>query len=154
MAAPTPTARVTPDGTKLKNGYRTLITFATDPNIALWEKGVTPPGFDGGDAVDNTTMWNDELRTFSPASLSTMTESSGRCAYDPAVYDQIMALLNVETTITVTFPDGSTLAFYGYLRVFEPGELQDGEQPEANFTIQPTNADPTTGDEELPVYGT
>ena len=43
--------------------------------------------------------------------------------------------------ITVTFPDGSTWAFWGYMRVFEPDALTEGEMPTATVTITPTNED-------------
>lgn len=154
MANPTPTTRVAPSGSRLDDGYRSLVTFAVDPDIKLWEKGVTPPGVDGGDAVPTTTMWNSIVRTFSPSSLRTLSNGSMRCAYDPAVYPQILAVVNVKTTVTVLFPNGATLAFHGYLRTFTPDELVEGTQPEATCEIVPTNTDPTTGSETSPVYGT
>jgi hypothetical protein len=151
MAAPTPTARQDPAGIMLEDGYRTLVTFARDPDIEFWEKGVTPPGLDGGDPIDTTTMHNDYWRSATPRSLVTMTEFECRVAYDPVLYTRIQNLLNIEDTVTVRFPDGSTLAFYGFLRSFEPDELVEGEHPEATIMVVPTNADPVTGDEEAPV---
>lgn len=143
MAAPSATARQTPYGIKLKDGYRTLFTFAADPDVSFWEKSVKPPGFDGGDAIEQTTMHNDDYRTFAPRSLITMTESSMTAAYDPAVITQIAALINIETTITITFADGSTWAFYGFLKSFDTNELSEGAQPEASVTVVCTNFDPT-----------
>ncbi len=154
MAAPTYTARVEPSGSRLDDGYRTLVTFAADPDVKLWEKGVTPPGIDGGELINTTTMWNDTLRTMSPASLRTMTDGQMRCAYDPAVYPQIIALVNVKTTVSILFPNGSKLSFFGVLRTFIPDELVEGTQPEATCEISPTNTDPSTGSEQDPVYGT
>lgn len=151
MAAPTPTVRGTPSGIKLKDGFRTKITFATDDNIEFWEKSVKPPGIDGGDSIPQTTMHNVDWRTMSPRQLKTLTESTTTVAYDPLLYTSILALVNVETTVTVTFPDGSTLAFYGFLQKFEPGDLKEGEQPEATVTITPTNFDPTNHVEAAPV---
>lgn len=142
MAAPTPTTRQTPVGIKLKNGFSTLYTFAADPDVSLWEKAVTPPGIDGGDAIEQTTMHSVTWREFAPRTLKTLTESSFTAAYDPACYTQLVALINVETTVTAEFPDGSTLAFYGFLRTFEPSELTEGEQPEATCAVTPTNFDP------------
>ena len=51
MSAPTVTARGTPAGTKLDDGFSTKVAFAADPTIAFFEKTVQPPGFDGGDAT-------------------------------------------------------------------------------------------------------
>jgi len=143
MAAPTATARITPPGIPLGDGFSTKITLAGDPNIDFYEKTVQPPGYDGGDAVETTTMFNATWRTMRPRKLMTVTEVKSTAAYDPTVYSQIEAQINIETTITITFPDGSTIAFYGYLKAFEPSDVEEGEQPEAEITIQPTNWDPT-----------
>ena len=151
MAAPAPTARPAPAGIKLGDGYQTLITIAADTDISFWEKTVTPPGVDGGDTIDQTTMHNTFWRTSRARSLALLTEMTTVAAYDPDVYDEVIAILNDETTITITFPDGSTLAFFGYLRVFQPNEVSEGEQPEATITIQPTNIDPVNNVEAGPV---
>lgn len=150
MAAPTPTTRQTPAGIYLEDGHSTLITLAGDPDISLWERTVTPPGIDGEDPVDVTTMHNTVNRTFAPRQLKTLTEMTTTAAYDPAVLTQLYARINIEDTITVTFPDGSTWAFYGYLRAFEPDEISEGEMPSATVTFQPTNWDYVNNTEEGP----
>lgn len=152
MAAPSPTTRATPSGRKLDDGYQALITFAADTDVSFWEKTVQPPGIDGGDAIETTTMHNSTYRTMAARALKTLTQSALTVAYDPKVYPQIVALCNVETTITVKFSDGSTLAFYGYLRTFEPDSMEEGSQPEATINISPTNVDPSSGAEAGPVY--
>lgn len=142
MTAPVAVARGTPSGIKLKDGYQALITIGNNPTASFWEKTVQPPGMDGGDAIEQTTMHNIDWRTFASRSLITMTEAKGKAAYDPNVYVLLQSLINAETTITIQWADGSTIAFYGYLRMFEFSELVEGTQPEADFTIQPTNYDP------------
>lgn len=141
-AAPSPTARVSPSGIRLDDGFRCVKTFATDPNIEIWEKGNKPPGWDGGDAIETSTMHNTEFRTMASRALKTLTESTVRFAYDPSCYTAFEDLINLETTITDTFPDGSTLAYYGFLKDVEFDELVEGEQPEGTATIVPTNWDP------------
>lgn len=140
-AAPSATARQAPGGIKLRDGFSTKITFARNPAIQFWEKQVKPAGIDGGDSVPQTTMHNNEWRTFAPRQLKTLTEQTTTVAYDPKVYTSILELINIEDTVTVSFPDGSTLAFYGYLKMFDPAELVEGTQPEATITIVPTNTD-------------
>ncbi|MDB4786218.1 hypothetical protein OAG36_00640 [bacterium] len=152
MTAPSTTARTTPTGIKLSDGYQSLIAFERDPDINLWEKSVTPPGYEGGDAIDDTTMHNTTYRTFASRELITLTESTFTCMYDPDAYTSIINfLLNQEGSITVHFPDGSTLDFYGYLKTFTPSELVEGETPEAEVTIVPTNREPGTSTEESAV---
>lgn len=136
---------------RLDDGYQTLISFAEDPTVNFWEKSVTPPGMDGGGPTATTTMHNDQLRTFAPKFLITMTEGSMVAAYDPVVYQEVLAMINVNQLITVTFPDGSTVQFWGWLDKFIPNEHTEGEQPTANVTIQPSNQN-DSGVETLPAY--
>jgi len=152
MTAPASTTRSTPSGKYLDDGYSTKIAFARDADVEFWEKTVKPPGYDGGDAIDTTTMHNVTYRTFAARALKTLTESSLNVAYDPAVYTSILNnLINQEGSITVHFPDGSKLDFYGYLRTFEPADNAEGEFPEATINITPTNWDPVNDVEAAPV---
>ena len=83
--------------------------------------------------------------------MKELTDASITVAYDPKVYDQIIALINVEGEITVHFPDTSTLDFWGYLKSFTPGENQEGEQPEAEIEIVCTNVN-SSGTETGPTF--
>ena len=142
MAAPSVTAIGTPGGIKLSDGYSCVYAFERMPTVSLWEKTVQPPGLDLGDAVDQTTMRNELWRTKQSRSLLDLTESQVVCAYDPQVYDDIVELAGQEGSITVHFPDGTTLSFYGFLKSFDPSPLEEGSQPEATVTVVPTNFDP------------
>ncbi len=142
MAAPSATARGTPSGIKLEDGMFSKVTFAGNPTISLWEKTAKPPGCDGGDAIDQTTMHNATYRTAASRALITLTGASFKAAYDPNVYTSIISQINSEQVITQRFWDGSTLAYYGFLKSFEPDEMQEGSQPEATVMIVPTNFDP------------
>ena len=150
MAAPTATPRVTPTGIWLEKGYQALVTLALDTNIELWEKTVQPPGLDGGEKIDTTTQHNTTYRTFAPRALVTGSDCKFKCAYDPTAYTSILAVINEPTTITVTFPDGSTVAFYGYLQAFQPDAMEEGKQPEADVNIVCTNYDHTAHTEAGP----
>jgi len=142
MALPSAGTRSTPAGIILADGFSSKIVITADTNISFWEKQVTPPAVDGGDAVEQTTMWNTTWRTKLPRDLISLEDIVTTVAYDPVVYDQIVAVINTNTTITVTFSDGSTLAFFGFLKRFEPSALVEGEQPEATVTFVATNIDP------------
>lgn len=148
---PTTTARATPAGIKLKDGHSTKIAFEADPDVSFWERTVKPPGIDGGDAVEQTTMHSVDWRQMAPRQLKTLTDATASVQYDPNVFNNIYDLVNIETSITVHFPDGSTLDFFGYLKSFEPDELAEGEPPTATITIVCTNSDPTSGAEAAPV---
>ena len=135
----------------LEDGYQTLITFSLNGAIKFYEKTVTPPGMDGGGEIDVTTMRNTLYRTRAPKALITVSPSSASVAYDPAVYNDIIAMLNKNQQITVTFKDGSTIQFWGYLDKFTPGENQEGTMPLANIETIPTNRD-NSKVEQAPVY--
>jgi hypothetical protein len=150
MAAPIPTPRVAPTGTRLEDGHPTFVTFSLDTNVEIWEIEVKPPGLDGGDAINTTTMHNVAVRTFGLRALYTMTETTITAAYDPIAYDSLRSMINREQTLTVTFPDGSTLAFFGGMTKFDPTGIKEGEMPTATMTIVPTDKD-STGAEQAPV---
>lgn len=152
MANPTTTARTTPAGLALTDGFSTKIAFAADPDVEFWEKTVKPPGFDGGDAIDQTTMHNTLYRVFLSRSLITLTEITLTAAYDPKVLDSIAALMNVITDITIHFPNSDTWDIYGWLRMFDPQSHEEGTQPECQITIQPSNWDPDANVEAGPNY--
>lgn len=150
MAAPSVTARPAPDGLKMRDGHPTLVALARFPDIAFWERTVTPPGIDGGDAVDTVTMHNDEWRTKGPRRLKEMTESTFTAAWDPVLYTDLQSVVNELDSVTYHFPEGSAVAVWGWVRVAEPQEMSEGEMPEIEITIEISNEDPD-GNEEGPV---
>jgi hypothetical protein len=152
MAAPALTARIIPPDPKLEDGFKTIIAFAADPDVSLWEKAVKPPGVDGGDAIPQSTMHNIGWRTKSARHLKDLTDCTMTVGYNVKAYDQVIALVNVEGSISVHYPDGSAECFYGFLKSFEPGELKEGEPPEGTATIVCTNWDPVNNVEQGPAY--
>jgi hypothetical protein len=152
MAAPAPTARTTPTGFKMPDGWQTLVTFATQPALQIWETTVKPPGLDGGEPINTTTMHNSQWRTFIPKHLVTQAPMTVTAFYDPDVHSVLLTLLNRQDTITVRHPDGSTEAFYGALNKAEKGDNKEGEPPTLTLTITPTNWDNATGVEAGPTF--
>ena len=136
---------------RIDDGFATLISFDADSDVQMWEKEVTPPGVSGGGENDTSTMRNTAWRTRAPKGLITLSESSFSAAYDPAVFDEIVAMVNVNQEITITFPDNSTLVFWGWIDEFTPGANVEGEQPTADVTIIPSNQD-AAGAEIATVY--
>lgn len=136
---------------RLDDGYQTLISAAADPTVLFYEKTVKPPGVDGGGGIDTTTMLNSAYRSMAPKSLITLTNGGMNVAYDPATLSEILALVNVNTLWTITFPNSHTWAFYGFLNKFEPNDLVEGEQPTADIEIVPTNVNGSNV-ETAPVY--
>jgi len=136
---------------RIDDGFKTIFSFANYPTVKFYEKTVTPPGLDGGGMNDTTTMRNTRWRTRAPKKLLTMTAMTASCAYDPEVYEDIVAMMQENQLITVTFPDESTVEFWGAVDKFVPGEVKEGDQPVATVTIEPTNQD-EDGTEVAPVY--
>jgi len=125
----------------LNDGFSTIIAFALDTAVQFKEKEVTPPGMDAGGAIDLTTMQNTTYRTMAPKSLITLTESSLLVSYDPALYNEIIAMIGKNQAITITWPDATTLVFFGWINEFTPNANVEGEQPTAAITIVPSNVD-------------
>lgn len=144
------TPRQTPVGTFLDDGHSTKIAFSQSPTIAFWERTVKPLGFEGGDPIDTVTMFNEVFRTKAPRQLIDTTDVTGTAAYDPAILDMILAVLQINDWWTIEFPNGATWDFVGALRTFDPPEHTEGEFPLASFTITVTNQ--INGVETAPVY--
>ncbi len=129
-----------------KDGYQTTISFSALSsgivfNVVAKEKGITPPAIEGGGKIDLTTMRNSNVRTFYPKQLYTLGDSSVVVAWDPTLYEEMASVIGVNQTITITFPDATTLAFWGTLDGFAPNEQVEGDQPTAVLTIIATNLD-------------
>jgi hypothetical protein len=139
--------------TRLTDGFATLIHFSQDNTVEMEEVSVTPPGVEGGGENNTSTMQNSTWRTRQPKKLKTLTESSLTVSYDVVAYTKIIAMVNINQFISVIFPDGTVLAFYGWLDSFVPGELVEGEQPTAEITLIPSNQD-LTGVEAAPIKQT
>ena len=140
---------------RIDDGHSTTISFGTGPSgtgpgITMWEKEVTPPGMDGGGENDTSTMRNTLYRTKSPKSLISLTEMSITVSYDTDIYNDVIEMINTNQEITITFPDTSTLVFWGWLDKFTPAAVVEGEQPTAEIAIVCSNQD-ADGDEIAPV---
>jgi len=131
----------------MDDGYATTINVG---GTLFYEKVVTPPGVDGGGPIDITLMANTKWRTFAAKALMTLANASATVAYDPACYDEIIDLVNVNGSIVVTFPDTHTLTFYGWLNSFIPNECAEGGVPTAEIEIIASNQN--AGVETAPVY--
>lgn len=153
MAAPVLTALGTPAGRFMKEGYVTRLAFAALPTVSLWIKSLKPPGVDGGDPIDITTMHNATWETMAYKALKKLTEGTFTAAYDPNIYAsaQIQALININTSISVHYPDGSTLVFWGAMTKGDPSEHKRGEFPEFSVTFVPSNWDDVNWVEAAPV---
>ncbi len=135
----------------MNDGFSTTIAFASDSSILMEEKEIAPPGIDGGGAIDVTTMQNTKWRTMVPKSLKTLSEVSLVVAWDPQFFNEVDDMINLNQQITVTFPDGASLVFFGFINTFVPNAHVEGEQPTAEMTIIPTNQN-TSGVEVNPNY--
>lgn len=123
---------------QLDDGFSTTIAFGTSTVTDLFIAEVQPPSLEGGGSIPTSLMSNSVYRTFSPKQLLTLGELNFEAAYDPAVYDEMIATINVNQLITVTFPDTTTLAFWGWLDSFVPNNNVEGERPTASCVIIPS----------------
>lgn len=138
---------------KLKDGFPTTIDFSASASAAqlIWERTVTPPGISAGGENDTTTMRNEIWRTKQPKNLKTLTNGQCVVAYDPKFYDEVNGMIGVNQQLTITFPEGDTYVFWGWIDEFTPGELADGTMPTATCTIIASNEN-DSGVETAPVY--
>lgn len=137
----------------MTDGFATTIIFGSVSSgvtlsAILEEKSVTPPGLEAGGEIDVTSMRNTSYRTKAPKTLKNITNTSFTAAYDPDVYDEIKDnILGSNQQIELTFPDSSTISFYGWLNSFTPNENTEGEQPTAECVIIASSRD-ASGNEQ------
>ena len=138
---------------RIDDGFSTLLEFSGAPTIKLWTKVVKPPGLSGGGAIETKHMQSTRIRTKKPKSLYDITDAEIKAAYDPAVLDTIVAQLQELQELTLTFADGSTWTFWGWLEEFVPGDCEEGAQPEATIKVMASGED-DSGNEVGIDYGT
>lgn len=136
---------------RLDDGHSTTIMLALAPTAKMFEKEVTPPAYQGGGPIDTTTMRNVAYRTASPKKLKTTGQMTSTVAYATSVYPILLGIIGRNGLVTVMFPDGSHMVFWGWLDSFTPGSHAEGAQPTANIVINPSNHD-NDGVEVAPLY--
>lgn len=136
---------------RMDDGFSTIITLANIPTVKLFEKEVTPPGMELGGAIDTTTMRNIEWRTMAPRKLKTLTQVSAVVAYATEAIEQLWAQIGKVQRIQVSYPDESSITFWGWLESFTPASHKEGEQPTASIVVQTGNRNPA-GAETAPLY--
>lgn len=163
MAAPTVSARVLPNAPFMKEGFRVQLSFGLAPNFCLWEIDIKPPDIDGQEEIDTTTQFNagglvsgavltPPLRTFYPRAVAKLSNVEGMYAYPSKAYEDVWLVLNVLQSITIHFPNGDQLVFWGHLKAFKPEALKEGDFPKANCAIVVDNWDPANNVQAVPIF--
>lgn len=149
---PAPSPRVAPVGKKLDDPFPTTVAFSAKPSLGLWEKSITPPGIDGREPIDVTTMFNQHVTGKAPRVLKDFTNAKGKYQYDPSKLADYITMINQRQTLTTWFASGDSWCYYGYIQKFTPTENSDStEPPMADVEVVVTNIDPATNLEALPV---
>ena len=134
----------------MENGFSITIDIGDD--ISFYEVTVKPPGIQVG-SIPITTQRNVEWRTFAAKILKTLTETVVKGGYNPAQYDEIESILGDNRLITVNFPDGSKVKFWGWLDEWDPDELAEGTFPQTSLKFVASNRNGSK-DETGPTYVT
>jgi hypothetical protein len=127
---------------RLEDGFPTLVSFSIAPAIFtgdLWIKRITPPGYDGGGPIPDTSMHNNTMRTQYPKYLISVTDATLIVSFDPDAYGSVFIIINVNQLLTYLFPLGETLAIPGWVNTFIPSEFSEGNQPEATMQLIHSN---------------
>lgn len=161
MTAPAKTNRVTPtigtaSGLWMSDSVKSLVTFSANTAILFWEKEVQFTGYDGGDPISTSNMLNGTFETSVPRVLQKGTDLTMTGSYSGAALSAFQSMINVQQTITQTFPtvDGRWCAFYGWLMKAVPQNNQIGNQPQIQITVHRSDWDYNNFLESGPAYGT
>ncbi|MBM3120167.1 MAG: hypothetical protein FJ006_11605 [Chloroflexi bacterium] len=115
----------------------TMTISAGSTSWTVYAVEITPPAWDGGDAIDITTLGNTEFKTKMAQTLKDIGEVAFSCHYDPSVFAS--APINVNGTIEIDVPNWGTLTVYGYLRSLTPQALVVGDAAKMDGSITVTN---------------
>lgn len=137
--------------TLLVDGLHNTISFLL-ANFTLECKELTVPGYDSRGGVDTTTLNNVSYVTMLPKLLKKQTDVSGVAVYNPTKLSTAASKVGITDYVTITFNDGSTFSFWGWLDKFTPNAMKEGEQPTVNFTVICGHQNPTTFAEQGPTF--
>lgn len=108
------------------NLTKITVTPGSGSAIVFYERSVQPVGFEGSDKVNKTSSQSTPeasgvvIKEFTPGSFVEMSPGAASVLYEPDKMDTILAAINVEGSVVVTFKDGSTITTTGWLKSFTP----------------------------------
>lgn len=121
----------------MDNGHSAYLLVG---DVALEVVEVTPPGIDGGAAINTTTHNNQQVMTKAPGALIEIGDSTISVVYSPTLYAAMMPLVNVNKLIEQGWPiAGKAVKYWGYVQKLQPTSLKDKDRPLMNVTIVVTN---------------
>jgi hypothetical protein len=136
----------------LVDGYQSLLGIANLGSVNIEIISINLPGINGGGEIDLTTMSNAAYRTRGSKSLKSMDTITATVAYSTDAYEDILGEVNTVQLFTITNPDTTTLALYGWMDTFVPSAYEEGSRPTATLTIVPGLRHSTTFAETAPAY--
>lgn len=122
-------------------------------DVTFSEKSIKPPSIastgklDTSSSANSVTAGGGFLKSFIPSLFSEVGDATASVLFDPTEVADIYAALNVEKSIVITWADGATLTFKGWLDSFDP---DDGDTIDASTANTATITICTSGD-ALPV---
>ena len=122
---------------KTNDGVGTTITWTTNSTFVLLKISITPPELDGGGPIDLTGLDNTAWRTSAPKTLKDVNQIKFEGRMDSSLYTQ--APINSNDLITITYPDTSSNAFWGWLDKLTPGDSVEGDKMMVTGIIEVSN---------------
>lgn len=136
----------------MDDGFSTTLTLANLPDAKMYERELVLSGPSMEGPINSTTMRNLQYRTNEAKALKSLPPFSITVAFATELFHFIKEQVGVNQLITVTFPDATTMYFYGWVEEFTPGKMVEGEQSTATLTIHASLVD-SNNLETPPAYG-
>lgn len=126
----------------LKDGIGTIITFTLGPFPPLYgEVELTPPGFNMGGPIDMTGLRTTGWVPQAPKSLKAGQPANVKVMFDPALVPAVWQVAGKNQTISIRWPTGATLNWWGWIEELSFEPHQTGQRPLASMVLQPSNLD-------------
>jgi len=110
--------------------HDTTVVFGTSA-FAATLLGLTPPGAERG-SYDTSTLATSAWMTQAAADLAKAKNLKMHIEFDPTTYPPITAAAE---TITITWSDGSTWVFTGFIVDYSPTDGVSGERMEGDVEV-------------------
>lgn len=107
------------------------------------EVEITPSGIQGDEKIDTTTNDNTRLKSYIAGDLVESTDASFSADYNLSKKAEILSIINIAGTVTLTDKLGNTEVKNGWLTSAMPEALVAGQSPKMACTISFEGEDST-----------
>lgn len=137
----------------MDDGFSTVLSFANLPDIKMYERELVLPALKGGGGKDTTNMRQLAHRSQTEDILRSVSSFTVTAAFATDAFADAKLQLGINQLISLIFPDGLQMQFYGWMEEFTPQKFVEGELALVAITVHASLRN-LQGVETPPTYST